>query len=279
MRWFFVVSLLLILLSCGKNVDDKEYVRSLAIENMVDDFYPINWIIRYYARSYYTMPKDYEELLSFIKDCKENDYYFSEVEKASGYDIIKTISNTKVIYASFNDSAFFYLPDYNMGSCVIGTPCLWLKSPKTYPELAPRYETIPPSAFNTSGKFIFNLDYSSIENYLIHLSEKQGKQIFYQNQEMEMIPLKVLFIYDTYTDSLSISSNLPPNEFLFYRNSIRHEDYRSVGSNFNINHYLQRIAPEIKSFFTDKEEIAKVFFVTDIFENTKDLEPNSSAKQ
>ena len=266
MRWFYAILLLPLFLSCGKNTCDQDYIRSLAIENMVDDFYPINWLLRYYARAYYTLPTDFDEFLSFVKDCKENDPFFSEVEKVGNYDILETISNSKIRYASFCDSAFFYIPDYNVGSRVIGTPRFWIESPNSYPELASRYETIPPSAFDSSGKFIFTLDYTSLEFFINHLSESQGKQVFYQDRTTgETIPLKAVYVYDNRNDSLVISSTIPSNEYLSTRNTSGKDEYRPVSSNYTVDHYLHGILAEITAYFTDKPKVSTVYFVANVF--------------
>ena len=108
MRKAFLILLLFLIFSCSGCENDKEYIRSLAIENYVDDFHPINWLLRYYARAYYSMPEDLDEFMAFISDCKEKDSFFSEVEKMEGYDVLETISNTKILFASFVDSAFFF---------------------------------------------------------------------------------------------------------------------------------------------------------------------------
>lgn len=266
MRWLYTILLFPLFLSCVKSTCNQECIRQLAIEHMVDDFYPINWLLRYYARSYYTMPVDFEEFLSFIEDCKEKDPFYSEVEKEVKFDILETITKSKILYASFCDSAFFYLPEYTMGSCVIGTPRFWIESPNLYPDIKSRYETIPPSAFDSSGKFIFTMDYTSLDFFIDNLSGERSKQLLYQEQTKgKMIPLRAIFVYDNRSGSLDISSTIPSNGYLLRRNTFGNDEFIPVSSDIIISQYIHRILPKIHTFFTGNHEVATFFFVADIF--------------
>lgn len=156
-----VLLFLLILLagSCTDKVKDKEEIRQLARDNYVDDFFPINWLLQGYRNAYYAFPADYDEVLAYVVDCKEHEPFLSEVERIDerpgGQDIVDLLSRTKVFYASFGDSVFFYLPDYQVGSCVIGTPFYWLEHPEEYDRLD--FEGLFQSAaYDENGSYLFS---------------------------------------------------------------------------------------------------------------------------
>lgn len=265
MRKAFLILLLFLIFSCSGCENDKEYIRSLAIENYVDDFHPINWLLRYYARAYYSMPEDLDEFMAFISDCKEKDSFFSEVEKMEGYDVLETISNTKILFASFVDSAFFFLPDYEAGSSVIGTPRLYVKESDTYPESATIYGTTLPSVFSSSGKFIFDSDYPLIETFFEGLSKEKERQVFYQSSVTgEILPLKAVFVYDKKQGTLSISE-IPPHNEMFLKDQSMIKGFMPIGPDYTVDSYLRYILSEVKTFFADKQDVYTVFFTLDFY--------------
>lgn len=58
----------LIIVSCSSKMTDKERVRQLAIENDCISF--LSNAVRGYYHAYYSLPKDFESLLSYLERLK-----------------------------------------------------------------------------------------------------------------------------------------------------------------------------------------------------------------
>ncbi len=158
------ISLLLALLffvSCSNDMTDKERIRQLATNNFVDEFSPISGLLQYYVRAYYAMPADKKEFLSFVEKYKDADPFFSEIEELIGLDILDTLTKETILFASYDDSIFFYLPNFKVGSSIIGTPFYWIEHPELYPPYKfTYYDEFRPSAYRLNGDYLFETEYN-----------------------------------------------------------------------------------------------------------------------
>ena len=223
-----ITSVLLILLavSCSVEVKDKEEIRRLARENYVDEFYPISWLINLYRRANYSSPENYDELLPFVKSAGEHEPFLSEVEsfddRLGGYSMLDLLTRMKVDYASFGDSVFFYVPDRQAGSCIIGTQFYLLEHPEKYDKLDYDY-LFSCSAYDEKGSYLFSdrFDYGHFNHLIDSISSRYDCIISSVDSRIDLFTGNPRAEHSPYWSIVSVSS---AGASLFFLSRIKSSD-------------------------------------------------------
>lgn len=276
MKKIIVIILLLLPFwsSCQNETRDKERIRLLAIENYVDEFVPINRFLKFYVCAYYAMPSDYDEFMSFIKEYKKRDPFFYEWEKREGYDIIKTISNSNLLFAAYQDSVFFYLPDYHVGSSVIGTPFYWLENPdKWYPRYPNRLDYDSwffPSAYDKKGKYLFDSEfhYRRFEEKIDSISSQYTCRIthegyfytgFPEGPQIRQMPYLSIVSFSRTADSVELLSRTASTDslFIFDANDLTYQPVKDSLPNL-CKEYMDETVSVLKKVFEENPDVERI---------------------
>ncbi len=229
-----VLCFLLILLagSCTDEVKDREQIRQLARDNYVDDFFPVNWLLQGYRNAYYAFPADYDEFLAYVVDCKEHEPFLSEVElideRLGGYEILDLLTKYKVYYASYGDSVFFYVPDRQGGSGIIGTQFYLLEHPEKY-DWEDYDSLFDCSAYDETGAYLFSdkFDYDRFNHLVDSISSRYDYIVTSEEYRMNLFadePQKRQCLYwsivsaSSAGDSLSFLSRIKSPDSLYVSN-------------------------------------------------------------
>ncbi len=232
MKRIALALLILLVVSCSDEEKDKEEIRQLARDNYAEDFYPISMLLRWYRSAYYSLPVDYSELLSFVKAAKEHDPFLSEVEliddRFGGYKILDLLTKYKVYYASFGDSVFFYVPDYQSGSGIIGTQFYLLEHPEKY-DWEDYDSLFDCSAYDETGAYLFSdkFDYDRFNHLVDSISSRYDYIVTSEEYRMNLFadePQKRQCLYwsivsaSSTGDSLSFLSRIKSLDSLYVSN-------------------------------------------------------------
>ena len=230
MKKVFVILAIFCIVSCSS--ESKEEIRKNAREYQCD-IRPLNGMIQFFIHSTYRMPKDYQDFLNFISLWKENDSFFFEMETIEGYSIIDSLTHTDIQFAAYDDSVFFFLPKYHIGSYVIGTPRFWIEHPDAYPTIQCERTDFLPAAFQNDGNYLFDIDYVQFQKNLDSIQNGYTNRLLYPGEEVDlffryprhkMIPLRVMLKYNALLKELTFCSQIPKQDSLFSVNKSINND-------------------------------------------------------
>lgn len=271
MKKIFLFLAALFLVSCSSKMTDKERIRQMAVDNYVSYFSPVSWLLQNYVRAYYTVPADEEEFLSFVKEYKQKDPFFSESQFFEG-DILKALTKETILYAPFEDSIFFYLPKYKSGSSIIGTPFYWANHPEKYhyPYGNYYYSMIEPSAFRSNGAFLFDseFNYSALASVNNAVCSHYNSFIYYEGNWLdpisetphkEQVPYFSIAAYHPSSGSLEILTRILPADSLFIYNK-EDKTYKPIDKPLEelCKDYLDEIASALNGIVEGNKDVAKI---------------------
>ena len=251
--------------------DSKEEIRENARNHMCD-IRPLNGMIQYFVHSTYRMPLDYQDFLLFLSLWKENDSFFSEMERIEGYAIIDSLVRADIQIAAYEDSVFFYFPKEEIGSFVIGTPRFWIEHPEAYPEVQCQRDDFLPAAFANNGEYLFSIDYTHLQKILDSIQNNHPNKIIYPGYELDlssrspqqkMVPLFVVFKYDAYLKKIDICSRIPDQDSLYYTNTPCYEDTTRIPMpiNYLCRNYLDDLITVMDSLARHNKDIYQMIAV------------------
>lgn len=267
-----IVILLALLSFAACTTDSKEEIRENARKHSCD-IRPINGMIQYFVHSTYRMPLDYQDFLHFLYLWKENDPFFSEMERIEGYSILDSLSHAEIQFAAYEDSVFFYFPKDEIGSYIIGTPRFWLEHPEAYPEVQCQRDAFLPAAFANNGEYLFNIDYNHLQMILNSIQDDYPNKIIYPGYEFDifsrsaqrkMIPLCVMMKYDVHLKEIEICSRVPDQDSLYFYNKRYFEDTTRISLPINnlCRNYLDDLTSVMDSLAKHNINIYRIIAIS-----------------
>lgn len=227
MKKTFLFLAALFLVSCSSKMTDKERIRQMAVENDCISF--LSNAVRGYYLAYYSLPKDFESLLSYLERFKALDTDFKYFEEMNDMSLDQLLS-LKIGFVYYTDSLFLYTetPYNKIGCCIYGHPFYWLAHPEKYNYLD-YYDLFEPSAYRINGDYLFwvEFDYwtlsAQVDSVYSHYPDIVSYDGYFFNgltetPQKRKVPYISIVSYNPSSDSLEILTPILPADSLYVFN-------------------------------------------------------------
>ncbi|MBR1909420.1 MAG: hypothetical protein IJ821_02420 [Lachnospiraceae bacterium] len=254
-NWITFFTLLFIIIGCASWRNVEKQARDHATVSL------LNNSIEQFSTCYFRLPKDKEELVSFVSEWKIKDsltYLYDVI--TDSIDYIEYLKRDDIKFKIMKDSLFVFSKKTDIGCVSYNSPLYWLRHPKHYPYSRSAFiYGFTPAAYDLSGKYCFHFDFDKYHLALKDIQRHYEYQIKFKIED-GIVPFYIVIRYDIPNATYKIISGIPEDNTRLILISNKDDGYIKEISINSISElqsicsfYIGEITNTISELITDNE--------------------------